>query len=806
MASGATISNITSYMTITATASGTVYLGGIVGAIDKVDNITTITNCKNYGVVFADALGNNVGGIVGSVGKGFKIVNCVNLGNITGGANVGGIIGYVANTITSFEVTSCTNSGTRLANKKVSNILYGSSGNNRGGLLVGNYGCKKFTIKFSVNGTITSVSVVAGNVPTFDGAPTKEKDSNYTYTFAGWAISDDGSVIELPVALEDATYYAIFACDTIEEIEYIDLHSSSLTTQQKEQIDALFYKNVVTSKSDQTGELTNPCTADPSVVYCKEDGYYYMYGTYDTAQGTDKWRISCFRSSDFIKWEQLDYAFYGPTSSTSTYESVIKDSGVMTEAEFNNYKSTTWIKYGNLWAPSVFYDETTKQYIMYSSGQTREDGGYALFIATSKNPAGPFIQWKGTIKGGTYQDGTTFATKTIDYATKIFDFRGAKDNFGRIYDDIDAIDAEPFIDPKTGDKYLFFVSARNGTTRPTNDIFGIKMIDWFTPDMSTLTLLAKPNYKKVTDTTPIFNDEGEINEGPCVLYNEKNGYYYLTFTVNGYMDKEYCVKQAIATSPLGVYDKITNDKGGRIISCQNNWTHRAGTGHHTFITVGNELFIVCPMHKVPTYTGSKWRSRVITIERTVWVTNSDGLLVLNSSGPTMDYTLRPDIYTGYTNLVSKATIGYNQAENGANTVYLADGTVKVINKGDIAEFNAKKEQLVLSLGFDECITLKGLMITNSADKYKAFDKISKIEIEYFKNGVICKAVIGEVLFDFEKNLVLDDYLQSYLVPGCNSTAIFNEIQNVRNIKIYIEPQVGDNITGLSVAEIAVIGK
>ena len=155
MASGATISNITSYTSITATASGTVYLGGIVGAIDKVDSVTTITNCKNYSVVFADALGNNVGGIVGSVGKGFKIVNCVNKGNITGGANVGGIIGYVANTITSFEVTSCTNSGVVKAGNIVSDIDYGTNANGRGGLLVGNYGCKKFTIKFSVNGTIT---------------------------------------------------------------------------------------------------------------------------------------------------------------------------------------------------------------------------------------------------------------------------------------------------------------------------------------------------------------------------------------------------------------------------------------------------------------------------------------------------------------------------------------------------------------------------------------------------------------------------------------------------------------------------
>jgi hypothetical protein len=502
--------------------------------------------------------------------------------------------------------------------------------------------------------------------------------------------------------------------------------------------------------------------------------------------------------------QEFAFAYMQPYEGVLTYDNL---SSVMTETEFNNYQQNTWIKYGNIWAPSVFYDDATKQYIMYSSGQTREDGGYALFIATSKNPAGPFIPWTGTIKGGTYQNGTTFASKTIDYSSKIFDFTGAKDNYGNVYNDIDAIDAEPFVDPITGEKYLYFVGAR-GANMPTNNIFGVKMIDWFTPDMSTLTLLAKPNYKKVTDTSTTYTDEADINEGPCIVYNEQNKYYYMTFSVQGYNSRLYGVKQAIATSPLGLYEKIDNDKGGRVLSCEAEWIHRAGTGHHTFIMVGDERLIVYAMHDGNYINNNRnFKGRCIGIDKVVWVKNADGLLVM-ASGPSYDYRMRPDAFTGYTNVASGATISANQMQNGANLKYLTDGAIDMLNNEGKFDFNANKEQLILNLNFANAITLKGIMLTNSKDINRAFDKISKIEIDYLVDGVLHRASTNEVGFNwtnFYTNNKLTDG-ESMYIPGCNSTAIFNEIQNVCNIKIYIEPQAGENITGLSVAEIAVIGK
>ena len=67
-----------------------------------------------------------------------------------------------------------------------------------------------YTITWNINGEETTSNVFKDEIPTHD-APTKEKDEQYTYTFSGWALTQDGEVLdELPGATEDVTYYAIF--------------------------------------------------------------------------------------------------------------------------------------------------------------------------------------------------------------------------------------------------------------------------------------------------------------------------------------------------------------------------------------------------------------------------------------------------------------------------------------------------------------------------------------------------------------------------------------------------------------------
>ena len=73
----------------------------------------------------------------------------------------------------------------------------------------------EYTITWNVNGTETTVKVEDGKTPAYEGTPVKAADGCTTYTFAGWATSADGAVLEsIPAATGDATYYAIFTSTT----------------------------------------------------------------------------------------------------------------------------------------------------------------------------------------------------------------------------------------------------------------------------------------------------------------------------------------------------------------------------------------------------------------------------------------------------------------------------------------------------------------------------------------------------------------------------------------------------------------
>ena len=66
-----------------------------------------------------------------------------------------------------------------------------------------------FTIRFSVDGTVSEVSVGAGELPVFDGTPAKPSDGEYSYVFAGW----DREIVP---AEGDATYTAFFIAHPVE--------------------------------------------------------------------------------------------------------------------------------------------------------------------------------------------------------------------------------------------------------------------------------------------------------------------------------------------------------------------------------------------------------------------------------------------------------------------------------------------------------------------------------------------------------------------------------------------------------------
>jgi arabinan endo-1,5-alpha-L-arabinosidase len=117
------------------------------------------------------------------------------------------------------------------------------------------------------------------------------------------------------------------------------------------------------------GTYTNPILdedfPDPAAILAP-DGYYYAYGTQTLREG--HWvNIQVARSRDLIHWEHLADAL----------------------PQKPDWAQTTQ----DFWAPSVIYDGST--YFMYYSATPdachRHERGHALAVATSKSPAGPFV-------------------------------------------------------------------------------------------------------------------------------------------------------------------------------------------------------------------------------------------------------------------------------------------------------------------------------------------------------------------------------------------------------------------------------
>jgi arabinan endo-1,5-alpha-L-arabinosidase len=104
---------------------------------------------------------------------------------------------------------------------------------------------------------------------------------------------------------------------------------------------------------------------DPAIVHAP-DGFYYAYGT-QTLRGDEWINIQVARSRDLVHWEHLGDALPN------------KPDWAQTTQDF--------------WAPSVIFDGKT--YFMYFSATPdvchSHERGHALAVATSDNPAGPFV-------------------------------------------------------------------------------------------------------------------------------------------------------------------------------------------------------------------------------------------------------------------------------------------------------------------------------------------------------------------------------------------------------------------------------
>lgn len=573
----------------------------------------------------------------------------------------------------------------------------------------------------------------------------------------------------------------------------------------------LFYRN------DKQAGCPDPFVLDNTQV----DGYYYLYGTEAS--------IFCYRSKDLMDWEPV-----GNTLDNLDYA----EGGGQTE-----YRRVT---YDQIWAPEVVYDADEQRYYMFLSvspasdssvkaGQGVEEGdGYqVLLVAVSDYPDRDFqlVNFKDASSCGeenlhTYNekvgvigaDGEYVDAYPHYYAKYLMfdpvEYKAFSDTIGGNRGDghggyEGGIDPHPYVD-ENGDKYLFWVDS-TGTDR----LCGVKMINWLKPDWSTATVLTYHGYYTVADWQAAQNGEYvetvsyeladvAINEGPAVV--KHNGKYYLTFSVGNYNDSSYQVIQAVSDSILGEYRKLTDAEGGILMSGGIAGSQEiSGTGHHSFVTVGDQMFMVYHRHDDYVIAGS---ARNPAIDEIKWITikDKDGndLDVMYANGPTCTVQPRIEAYAEYVNIADEATV-----TGSDDAAYLTDGLLSIYKYAhpDFAQYIPETtitETTTFTFDFEEARTVRAVMVYNSKMESSCFTGVARVEFICEEDGVEVTRFIKDIDFSSEY-FKANDYDGSiyYNTPGAAAYAEFDEL-NVKSVRITVEVPEGQESVGIS--EVRILGK
>ena len=562
----------------------------------------------------------------------------------------------------------------------------------------------------------------------------------------------------------------------------------------------LFYRN-----DKKTGG------ADPFVLDNTEvDGYYYMYVT----DGS----LYCHRSKDMMNWEPV-----GNSLDNLDYE----ENGAVTEIRKATRQS--------LWAPEVVYDPDTELYYLFFSATPTvdetvkaengvEEGSAkeVLMVATSKYPYRDFqlVNFKDAESCGkenmhTYNEGQYphYYAKYLMFDPTIykdFSIANGRTNAGEgLGGYAGGIDPHPYVD-ENGDKYLFWVDS-TGADR----ICGVKMENWLKPDWSTATALIYHSYYTVADWKA--EQEGKsvqkvahelsnvtINEGPVVTkHNDK---YYLTFSIGAYADSSYQVAQAVSDHLMGPYRKLTEEEGGILISGGTTGSQEiSGTGHHSFVTVGEQTYIVYHRHDDYVKAGGV---RNHAIDEIKWITikDKDGkdLDVMYANGPTC--TVQPKIegYSDYKNIADEAKV--SGAEDAS---YLTDGLLSIYKYANEVFMENVKETSIqkkttFTFDFDEERIVRAVMIYNSKFETTSFKNISKIEFVCEENGEEIIRCINDMEFSSEYYKANDlDGSMYYIISGAAAYAEFDELK-VKAVKVTVDVPKGQESVGIS--EVRILGK
>ncbi len=543
--------------------------------------------------------------------------------------------------------------------------------------------------------------------------------------------------------------------------------------------------------------------ADPGCFYVSEEedpvwgGYYYRYQTGQT---------SSFPVADFYMMNSVTtlVSYCDRSKDLSSWEPVGALDGFYCMA----VRSTDWCK-TNFWAPEVIRNPNDGKYYFYFSAEVSQDHGVPyvsssasqydrrhLGIAVSDSPAGPFLVIND------YDEEYGQSVPTVNFQ------KGLNLDYN-----IAAIDAHPFFDVD-GSFYLYFVHHGDDHSNK-NKIAGVKMEDMAHPVYDTYVELLQPNVATVNtipgsglNSVPVedyFYSEGSVNEGPFMYYHA--GKYYLTYSANGYTSISYSVHQSVGDSPLGPFRKLSAEEGNPLLD-GSLYSSFYGTGHHSFVKAGDELWIVYHRH-AGVYHGIGW-SRPAAADRVNFVTNADGLDIMTINGPSKILMWKPEALGEYRNFAAEAQISANR---GTGTQYLADEVLPYYDAVAHRTYTAENGQVKITLRWDEPVEVSSVMIYNSVTVDRAFSQIAELRFELaeqpeWASKNYAYAVIENLPIEADGwNPDSEDYLQ--FAPA---VAVFDPIK-VNSITVTVNEsdrlmefdRFGEPQTGVDVGEIIVLG-
>lgn len=267
----------------------------------------------------------------------------------------------------------------------------------------------------------------------------------------------------------------------------------------------------VTKEKEYINPVLNINFADPAVLKAP-DGYYYVYGTNSEIEGNVV-NIQVARSPDLMVWEHVGDA--------------LPDQTLWADKHF--------------WAPHVFFDEETKTYFMYFSGESNEvANSKCLGVATSNSPVGPFID-----KGEPLICGKSF----------------------------EHIDPMAFDDPESGKRLLYWGSAHLPlyVQELSDDRLG------FRKGSSPL---------KVLDINPDKNDPNnyeKLIEGPWIT--KEGEFYYLFYSGDNCCGNSahYAVGVSRSKNAMGPFTKMGEERGDGVNTILTENQKWLAPGHNSII-------------------------------------------------------------------------------------------------------------------------------------------------------------------------------------------------------------------------------